>query len=86
MEHFVYIIFSDKYNIFYKGYSSRPFKRVEEHNNGLSRYTKNKRPWKLVFLQKFDNKKDALIKENQLKRANKKYIFWIINQDCNLLK
>ncbi len=59
---------------------------MEEHNNGLSRYTKNKRPWKLVFLQKFDNKKDALIRENQLKRANKKYIFWIINQDCNLLK
>jgi len=76
----------NKRKFFYKGYTRYPEKRLFEHNNGLSRYTKGKGPWKLVYLEKFKTKKEALIRERQLKRVNTKYLRWLIQQNCNLLK
>jgi putative endonuclease len=66
--HFAYIIYSESYNIFYTGYSERPYKRLIEHNEGLSRYARGKGPWKLVYLEAFKTKKEALKREKQLKR------------------
>jgi len=100
-EYYVYIIHSQQKDIFYKGYTQYPEKRLFEHNNGLSRYTKGKGPWKLVYLEKFTKgkgpwklvylekfktKREALIRERQLKKANCNYLRWLIQQDCNLLK
>ena len=83
-KHFVYIIYSEKHDIFYKGYTTQPFKRLEQHNNGESRFTANKGPWKLVFIQEFDTKKEALQKEKALKRSNRKYLKWIIAREKSL--
>ncbi|NQU33009.1 MAG: GIY-YIG nuclease family protein, partial [Bacteroidetes bacterium] len=47
-------------------------------------YTKNKGPWELVFIQEFQNKKDALVREKSLKRANSKYLLWVIQQPYNI--
>ena len=77
--HFVYIIFSEKHNVFYKGYSQNPFNRLIQHNNGLSRYTSHRTPWNLVFIKAFSSKSDALKYELMLKRQNHKYISWLIN-------
>ena len=67
--HYVHIIYSAQKDIFYKGYTQYPEKRLFEHNNGLSRYTKGKDPWKLVYLEKFKTKREALIREKQIKYA-----------------
>ncbi len=83
--HYVYILHSESHNIYYKGYTQYPEKRLFEHNNNLSRYTANKGPWKLVYLEKFELKKDALIREKQLKRSNSNYIKWVIQQDYNII-
>ncbi len=85
-EFYVYIIHSHQKGVFYKGYTQYPEKRLFEHNNGLSRYTKGKGPWKLVYLEKFKAKKEALIRERKLKKVNSKYLRWLILQECNLLK
>ncbi|NOX87125.1 MAG: GIY-YIG nuclease family protein [Chlorobi bacterium] len=85
MKHFVYIIYSQTYDIYYKGYSIRPFDRLNEHNNNESRYTSGKGPWELVFVQEFATKKEALQREKALKRANRDYIKWLIKQPSNLL-
>ena len=69
MEYYVYIIESEKSGIFYKGYTSYPALRLEEHNKGLSRYTANKGPWEMVYLEKMADKRTALIREKQLKRV-----------------
>jgi putative endonuclease len=74
MSHYVYIIFSASHDIYYKGYSSRPYERLKEHNEDKSRYTSGKGPWSLVFLFEFHTKMDALQKEKSLKIANRKYI------------
>ncbi|HET8838915.1 MAG TPA: GIY-YIG nuclease family protein [Flavobacteriaceae bacterium] len=68
MKHFVYIIHSSTLSIFYKGYSLFPFARLVAHNSNKSRYTRNKGPWELVFLQSFATKREALIRERSLKK------------------
>ena len=44
-KHYAYIIYSMSKDLYYKGYSTRPYVRLKEHNEGLSRYTKNRGPW-----------------------------------------
>ncbi len=85
MRYYVYIIYSQSHDIYYKGYSTRPFDRLNEHNNDESRYTSGKGPWELVFVQEFPTKREALQKEKSLKRANRKYIEWLIKQPFNLV-
>jgi putative endonuclease len=63
MGFFVYIIKSLADQSYYKGFTETPIIRLERHNNGESRYTKNKLPWDLVYLECFEQKKDALIRE-----------------------
>jgi putative endonuclease len=86
MKHYVYIIHSRSHNLYYKGYSTRPFDRLREHNDNKSRYTSGKGPWELVFVQEFATKREALKKEKSLKRVNRNYIEWLIEQPFNLVK
>ncbi len=83
--HYVYIIYSQEKSLYYKGYSTRPYIRLEEHNEGLSRYTKDKGSWELVFLQSFSTKKEALKREKSLKHANSEYLQWVILQSYNIV-
>ena len=83
---FVYIIFSASSNIYYKGFCVNIEKRLRQHNENESRYTAQKGPWVLVFARKFDTKKKALKYEKMLKRQNRSYILWLLEQDYNILK
>ena len=62
-----------------------PRKRLQYHNNNLSRYTSGKGSWELVFIQEFENKKDALVREKSLKRSNSSYLLWVIQQPYNIV-
>jgi len=70
MNYIVYILQSEVDNSFYIGYTSNVEKRLEEHNNGKSYFTRRKIPWKLVYRETLKIKRDAIIREKQLK--NKK--------------
>ncbi len=83
--YYVYIIESQQSGIFYKGSTSDYFRRLIEHNEGINKYTKGKGPWELRFVQEFGSKLEALIKEKKLKRCNKEYLRWLINQPFNIL-
>ena len=83
--YYVYIIESQQSGIFYKGSTNDYVRRLTEHNEGINDYTKGKGPWKLVFVQKFDTKSEALVKGKKLKRCNKEYLRWLINQPINIL-
>ena len=84
MDYYVYILHSDQAGVYYKGFTSYPVLRLEEHNTGQSRYTSGKEPWRMVYLEKMPDKKSALIREKQLKRANLNYIKWLIEQSSNI--
>jgi len=53
---------------FYIGLSENIFLRQEQHNMGLSRWTKNKGPWELFWQSSPMNLSDARKLENKLKR------------------
>jgi len=80
MEHYVYILISETFGVYYKGYTQNLNKRLWEHNNGSSRYTKDKGPWRLVFTHTFKTKREALIFENRIKRLNKQSLEKLINE------
>ena len=63
----VYILFSEKDNKRYIGSTSNLNRRLNEHNLGLVKSTKNRRPFKLIYTEEFKNKSFALKKEKFLK-------------------
>jgi putative endonuclease len=85
MEHFVYIIYSESKNLYYKGYSLNPQNRLQEHNNGESIFTRNKGPWILVYLEQFDTKRAALIREKALKKCSHSQIEQLLKSSKNIL-
>ena len=84
--YYVYIIQSEVDGSFYKGFTTDYLKRLQAHNEGESSYTSRKIPWKLVYVEKFDTKSEALKKELMLKRQNTHYLNWLILQPTNLIK
>ena len=66
--HYVYIIQSDVDGSYYAGYSRNPPLRVIHHNDGWTRSTKAKRPWKLVYVEEFLTKAEALRREREIKK------------------
>jgi putative endonuclease len=83
--HYVYILRSLYDGTFYKGYTLDYNTRLAAHNAGSSRYTSQKVPWELVYLEVFMSKKEALIREGNLKHANSEYILRLIESDRNRL-
>jgi putative endonuclease len=67
--HYVYIIYSEAYDVYYKGESAEPYVRLDYHNKGMSRYTKGKGPWILVYLEEFPNRSAALAREKNAETA-----------------
>ncbi len=71
MLHFVYIIYSISTGIYYRGYSVDPIGRLAQHNANLSSYTSGKGPWQLVYIEGFEEKKQALQREISLKKYSR---------------
>jgi len=65
--YYVYILKSKKDGRMYTGFSMDLRQRVADHNNGKSSYTKNFRPWKLIYYEAFLSEKDAKQRERNLK-------------------
>lgn len=82
---YVYIIKSLADQSYYKGFTENPIIRLERHNNGESKYTKDKLPWDLVYLECFEQKKDALIREKRLKKYSHQQIEQLISSGMNKL-
>lgn len=66
---YTYVVESLKSEDLYIGYTSDLKKRVQEHNRGLSSYTKYKRPWKLIYYEACLNKNDAKRREKYFKTS-----------------
>ncbi|PIR73337.1 MAG: excinuclease ABC subunit C [Candidatus Moranbacteria bacterium CG10_big_fil_rev_8_21_14_0_10_35_21] len=52
----------------YIGSTNNLVRRIEDHNNGNTRSTKYFVPWKLVYFEEYPTKKEAIIRERQLKK------------------
>ena len=69
--YYVYILkCSDK--TFYTGWTSEIEKRIQEHNHGTcgAKYTRARRPVKLVYVERCPTPSDALKREAQIKKLS----------------
>jgi putative endonuclease len=77
---YVYILYSDSLNKYYKGHSFNVIRRLNQHNAGTSSYTKSGIPWTLVLSLKKKNKIEALELERKLKNLNKHRLIEFIDK------
>jgi len=63
----VYILYSEKIDRYYIGFSSNVQDRLRKHNNASKGFTNAGRPWVIVYTEQFDIKQDAAARERQLK-------------------
>ena len=59
MTYFVYILESLKDGTYYVGSTNHLSDRVERHNQGRSKYTKNRGPWVVVYYEEYSKRADA---------------------------
>ena len=63
----------------YKGFSEDGEKRLLHHLESKGRYTSGTDDWKIVYIQEFENKSEALMEEKRLKRLYCSSIEKLIN-------
>jgi putative endonuclease len=71
MEFLVYILYSEKFDKTYVGFTSSLIERFKSHNElAKSGYTIRYRPWKVVYVEVFDSKTIALQREKWFKTGH----------------
>ncbi len=74
-------------NTIYSGYSTDPLRREEVHNSGKgAKYTRNRLPVKLIYVEVFENKPDAMRREWALKQLTHKQKEELVNANSNCIK
>ena len=72
MPHFVYILYSESIDKFYKGQTDDIHGRLIRHNNGYESATRNGIPWILLWKIEKPTRSSAMILEQKLKNLSKK--------------
>lgn len=70
--YYVYILFSEKDNLLYTGYTDNLKSRYKAHLNGFVKATKYRRSLKLIYYEAYINELDARRRELYLKGGNGK--------------
>ena len=68
--HYVYILQSEADKGYYYGSTSDLEKRVKEHNAGRVKSTKSRRPLNLHYYEEYDDKREALKREQYFKKRS----------------
>ncbi|MFV0604577.1 MAG: GIY-YIG nuclease family protein [Niabella sp.] len=78
---YVYILYSQKLDRFYVGYTADIEKRLTEHRSGISTYTSKATDWELKYQKGFATRELAMEYEKSIKKKkSRKYIIWLIEQ------
>jgi len=68
----VYVLFSEKDHQLYVGYTTDIKNRIDNHNDGGTTSTKHRRPLKLIFIEYYLFKEDAIYREKYFKSSKGK--------------
>ena len=80
----VYVLYSQKHNKIYIGFTSNLEDRLLSHNEKATKgWTIRYRPWELVYTEKFEIKSKAMIRERQLKTAKGREFIWGLVMENN---
>ena len=73
-------------NTIYSGYSTDPIHREQVHNSGKgAKYTRTRLPVKLVYVEEFNNKSDAMKREWDFKQLTRKQKEELVKSKINCL-
>ena len=73
----VYVLYSKAFNKIYIGYTTDVSNRLLSHNELATRgHTMKYRPWIIAFTETYNTKKEALIREKQLKGGRGREFIW----------
>ncbi|HAF29172.1 MAG TPA: excinuclease ABC subunit C [Bacteroidales bacterium] len=73
--YFIYILYSQKRDRYYVGYTSDVNSRIVKHNSGATTSTKSGIPWSLVYIEEYQEKSEAIRREKAIKKKkSRKYI------------
>jgi putative endonuclease len=76
-----YILFSEKFDKYYIGFTHDVNRRLTAHNHPKSKgYTKKFQPWFLVYSKEFTTKREAMDYEQYLKSLKSK---WALKEIIN---
>jgi len=67
--YYVYVLFSYKDKKLYYGFTTNLKRRIEQHNLGLTKSTKGRRPLKLIYWENYLLREDAELREKYLKTS-----------------
>jgi putative endonuclease len=71
----VYILYSVSYDSFYIGFTTDIEIRLSQHNSGLTKSTKGKRPWKVIYIEEYAALIEAVRRERFLKNQKNKQFY-----------
>ena len=75
----VYVLYSQKFNKIYIGYTSDLVNRFLSHKELATKgHTIKYRPWVIAHAEEFETKAEAMKREAQLKTANGRDFIWNI--------
>jgi putative endonuclease len=81
MSHYVYVLVCAD-DTYYTGYTTDPERRVAEHDAGEgAKYTRGRTPVKLVHVEAFDSRGDALSREHEIKSLSRAQKERLIGED-----
>ena len=73
----VYVLYSEKFDKIYIGYTSNLVERLKSHNEMATKgWTMRFRPWKVIHQESFETKREAMKKEKQLKGGQGREYIW----------
>jgi putative endonuclease len=70
--YYVYVLLSERDNLFYVGYSQKVDERLKCHNSGKNQSTRSRRPFKLLYYEAHTSKVDAMRREKYFKTTKGK--------------
>ena len=77
--YWVYILYSEKCDRYYIGYSADVLARLERHNAGMVTATRNCRPYQIKATKNFNTEPEARKEELRLKKQkSRKYLEHLI--------
>jgi Predicted endonuclease containing a URI domain len=76
--YYVYILYSKRKNLFYKGHTAKLEERLVRHNFGYEKATKSKGPWTLIWSTPKPTRNQAYQLEYKLKNLSRKRLIRFI--------
>jgi putative endonuclease len=81
MKYWVYIIYSESTDSYYKGQTSNLSDRLVRHNNGWEKSTNPGAPWMLIWSAEKPDRSSAVMLERKLKNLSRERLLKFISKN-----